>query len=206
MTTVHWEMQSFIWKLSQLAHAGFNASLNFNFYQGRMFVNFSSDLGEFQVPVKRSKHVKPSQIRRNKRRREARVVAQNENPSEEGITFPTMNEDIATEAVTNVHDCNEEETLLIEAGTDLKDENDSVLSTTSPMPNAYNYNCILKPEIMYATQSPYEQNDQVMASSAFVQISEESTAVNPDELGNSKYWDEMAMMLRYLTARSNQQR
>ena len=88
----------------------------------------------------------------------------------------------------------------------LKDENDSVLSTTSPMPNAYNYNCILKPEIMYATQSPYEQNDQVMASSAFVQISEESTAVNPDELGNSKYWDEMAMMLRYLTARSNQER
>ena len=117
-----------------------------------------------------------------------------------------MNEDIATEAVINVHDCHEEETLLTEAGTDLKDENDSVLSTTSPMPNAYNYNCILKPEIMYATQSPYEQNDQVMASSAFVQISEESTAVNPDELGNSKYWDEMAMMLRYLTARSNQQR
>ena len=47
MSNVHYEMNSFLTKLSQLNNCGFNASLHFNSYEGRIYVNLNADLGHF---------------------------------------------------------------------------------------------------------------------------------------------------------------
>ena len=75
MFTVPNEMNSFMMKLSQLNSCGFNACLQFNSFEGRIYVNMSADLGcnvqndwsETWHNVEK-KMWKPSRIKRRLRR------------------------------------------------------------------------------------------------------------------------------------------
>ena len=202
MATMQWEVQSFVSKFTQLAHAGFNSSLNFNHFQGRMFVNFSSDLGEIQTPARPSKHVKPSQFRRRKRRREAREADKNANLFNEDVMSTTMTEQV-TEGMTMVQDVSntfEEETFL-ESSSTLLEENECVLSSSPP--DDFIHDGMLTPEVMYETRSPQAQDNPNMLAQNSYQAPDQRP-VNQDNFGDMRYWEEMAMMLRYLTASSNQ--
>ena len=91
------EMFSFIQKFQQLSYNGFDASLNFNSYQGTVYVNFNASLGHLMYPPqpaytnsnyvrssgKKFNIMKPSRIRRKKRREEKRHSG--EDPSTDNL-------------------------------------------------------------------------------------------------------------------------
>ena len=77
MASVHYEMHSFLTKLSQLNNCGFNANLHFNCYEGRIYVNLNADLGFFPQNdwsetwnTAERKMAKPSRIKRRLRRKQ----------------------------------------------------------------------------------------------------------------------------------------
>ena len=68
------EVNSFLWKLFQLNSCGFNATLHFSTYEGRIYANMNADLGfplhawtDFEGS--RRNTFNPSRIRRRTRRR-----------------------------------------------------------------------------------------------------------------------------------------
>ena len=71
------EVQSFVTKFMQLTSLGLHGSLNLSNNDGRMLVNFSMDLGSLLSPSSEnfasSHRVKPSRVRRRKRRENARA-------------------------------------------------------------------------------------------------------------------------------------
>ena len=132
MFTVPNEMSSFMMKLSQLNSCGFNACLQFNSFEGRIYVNMSADLGcnvqndwsETWHNVEK-KMWKPSRIKRRLRRKNTNGTSLNN--SDKG-------------AAHRVTECNETETVAFNAVSghacfnkngDTHDETNVVLSTQS---------------------------------------------------------------------------
>ena len=75
--SVYAEIHSFISKFMQLTSLGLNGNVNFSSNGGRLFVNLNVDLGNHLTPPSHSftssPKVKPSRVRRRKRRENARV-------------------------------------------------------------------------------------------------------------------------------------
>ena len=71
------EVQSFVTKFMQLTSLGLHGSLNLSNNDGRMLVNFSMDLGSLLSPSSENfafaHRIKPSRVRRRKRRENARA-------------------------------------------------------------------------------------------------------------------------------------
>ena len=77
------EMHSFVAKFNQLAGCGINSCLSFNSYNGKLFVNMTAEIGDSPhqassqaVPPRQYENVKPSRIRRRKRREQLRRSAE----------------------------------------------------------------------------------------------------------------------------------
>ena len=75
MASVHYELNSFLMKLSQLNSCGFNANLQFNSHNGRIYVHLSADLGYYgqnewseKWNTVEEKMCKPSRVKRRLRR------------------------------------------------------------------------------------------------------------------------------------------
>ena len=107
----------------------------------------------------------------------------------------TMTEEV-TEGMTMVQDVSnttEEETFLETSSTLLE----------SSLPDDFIHDGILTPEVMYYTRSPQAQDNPNMLALNSYQ-SPDQRPVNQDSFDDTRYWEEMAMMLRYLTASSSQ--
>ena len=77
MEAVHCEIQSFVWKYMHLCSMGFNASLNLNCVDGKTVINLSTAVHHHpEQPIysksSQSGKVKPSRLRRRKKRQEYR--------------------------------------------------------------------------------------------------------------------------------------
>ena len=97
------EIQSFIQKFHQLCFNGVQASLNFSNYQGNVIVHFNANLGNMPLPHHYCEeapnlHVKPTQLRRRKRRQNIRAdIVSNINPAENLLTQSKQVQDSPTE-------------------------------------------------------------------------------------------------------------
>ena len=77
MEAAHCEIQSFVWKYMHLCSMGFNASLNLNCVDGQTVINLSTAVHHHpEQPIysksSQSGKVKPSRLRRRKKRQEYR--------------------------------------------------------------------------------------------------------------------------------------
>ena len=78
MAAVHLEIQSFIYKFSELASIGCNTSLNFTSTQGKIYANFTAELGHLNSPFYPATNyygmkLSPTRNRRRQRRQEAKA-------------------------------------------------------------------------------------------------------------------------------------
>ena len=72
MTSMFCEIQSFMWKYSQLLTYGSDANISFSCVNGSVQVNLVADIGRNRPEHYRSEALKPSKLRRRNRRRAAR--------------------------------------------------------------------------------------------------------------------------------------
>ena len=101
MAGFYGEMNSFTSKLSQLNYCGYNATLNFHTFNGRMYASLHADLGSAELTYSYDqqqfkKKTKPSRIRRRMRRKHA------SNNTEKNITT----NDVALNDCEIVHEDN----------------------------------------------------------------------------------------------------
>ena len=96
MAAVH-EIQSFIQKFQHLCNNGVQANLNFSNYHGSIVVNFNANLGIIALPfqsydTRPEPHVKPTQLRRRKRRQNVRANLSKTDHDEKSIVVDVANE------------------------------------------------------------------------------------------------------------------
>ena len=112
MTAMFCEMQSFMWKFSQLLNYGSDANISFSCVNGRVQVNLVADIGSNRPEHYRSEasgrnftnsQLKPSKIRRRNRRRAAR--------SKQNLQVDVNTGDIGLQASEN--DANSEGNITI---------------------------------------------------------------------------------------------
>ena len=133
------ELQSFLSKLTFLSGHGVNATLNINSFLGNIYVNLSADLGHIHslvVPRKEEEtrstpHVKPSRVRRRKRRQRERAIAK------EMI-------DAHVDRVVNGDTCDEVESAM-EDGQNLIDDSRSLTDQTPTMTLAKSSHSSIQP-------------------------------------------------------------
>ena len=184
MAGVQEEINSFISKFQHLCYNGIDAHLNFSSWQGSVYVNCYANLGHFTQPPPQPFHAsryqhnfnhrKPSRTRRRKRREEIRKSQ--------------LKEDNATENLLNL-----DENMLTEASTiftEISSENEE-FSYDNEMSVNESHN--VKNATSSLNQEFVLQDNCSLGSSS-------TTTVSTTE--NSKYWEQMYGMLKYLTEKN----
>ena len=115
MSTCLTELHSFLSKFVQLSNEGFNADLKISSHEGIISVNFTAELGTpclWTPKPSFTKHVKPSQLRRRKRRKEKLIRTSTLSPTSNITSLATSNPDTDVEntigdTVSNVNELEE---------------------------------------------------------------------------------------------------
>ena len=176
MAGVNEEMQSFINKFQQMNYDGFDASLNFNSYQGTIYVSFNANLGQLMGhPHKpysmKCTRGKQSRMRRRKKREESRQSQVTEYTSTTATSESLLDLDVPAQCVPVLS--NNSEDLEVNIEVEVDDRSAQVSDS-----NCHERSDIAVPENHTQTTKTSQQED-------------------------SQYWDQMSAMLRYLVDKSS---
>ena len=190
MAGVNGEMQSFINKFQQMNYDGFNTSLNFSSCQGTIYVSFYASLGQpIEQPHKsysmKCSRGKPSRIRRRKKREESRQSEVTEHTSISATSDSLLDLDVPvfsnnSEDLEVIIDVEEERPVII----DVEEDDRSTQVSDS---NFDEHSCSRPPSVKAVPENHLQAS---------------TTKALPQE--DSKYWDQMSAMLRYLVEKSSQ--
>ena len=217
ITTQHEEILSFVSKMTFLSGCGISANLNLSSMHGNLYISFNVDLGKVQQPSAPhhpshtpSPRCKPSQMRRRLRRR--RAQAHKKQYRDDLRTDEGQNLEVSAEV--------EEDLLGLDVEPILTTSDQTLAVESMPTNNMYekldlNFSepvlleqtFINKAHEIDTLDTSYNSNydsatNSTLPSNQLV-TQQRNPSANPNDDASTKYWEQMLLMAKYLTAKSN---